>query len=135
VKRPFKIVLLVLAVLLVTLAYVGRRAWDGAPTPPPIVVVPELSSAAREGRDAFDRRCVQCHGRHAAGTAVGPPLVHSIYRPAHHADVAFALAVQRGVVAHHWRFPDMPPQPGMPPGEIETITRYVRELQRANGIE
>ncbi|HUF93682.1 MAG TPA: c-type cytochrome, partial [Candidatus Limnocylindria bacterium] len=96
-KRPFKIVLLVLAVLLVTLAYVGRHAWEGAPAPPPIVVVPELSSAAREGRNAFDRRCVQCHGRHAAGTAVGPPLVHSIYRPAHHADVAFALAVQRGV--------------------------------------
>jgi hypothetical protein len=49
--------------------------------------------------------------------------------------VAFALAVQRGVAAHHWRFRDMPPQPGMPPGEIEKITRYVREVQRANGIE
>jgi hypothetical protein len=35
-------------------------------------------------RDAFDRRCAECHGRDAAGTAVGPPLVHSIYRPAHH---------------------------------------------------
>lgn len=86
-------------------------------------------------RDAFDRRCAECHGRDAAGTAVGPPLVHSIYGPAHHADVAFALAVQRGVAAHHWRFRDMPPQPGMPPGEVEKITRYVRELQRANGIE
>ena len=134
-KRPFKIVLLVLAVLLVTLAYAGRRVWDGAPPSPRIVVAPELSSTAREGRDAFDRRCAECHGRHAAGTAVGPPLVHSLYRPAHHANVAFALAVQRGVAAHHWRFRDMPAQPGMPPGEVEKVTRYVRELQRANGIE
>jgi mono/diheme cytochrome c family protein len=109
--------------------------WDGEPPSKRIVVVPELSPTAREGREAFDRRCAECHGPHAAGTAVGPPLVHPVYRPAHHADAASALAVQRGVVAHHWRFRDMRPQPGLPPGEIEKITRYVRELQRANGLD
>src|SRR5687767_2589260 len=30
-----------------------------------------------------------------------PPLVHPTYRPAHHADVAFSLAVQRGVTNLH----------------------------------
>ena len=135
-RRRSTIVLLALAALLVVLGYVGRGVWDGGPPSKPlVVVVPELSPGAREGAEAFDRRCGKCHGRHAAGTTLGPPLVHLVYRPAHHADVAFVLAVQRGVAAHHWRFGDMPPQRGMPPGEIETITRYVRELQRANGIE
>jgi mono/diheme cytochrome c family protein len=129
------VLLLVLAALLVVLGYVGWGVWDGRPRSPRTVAVPELSPTAREGAEVFDRRCAECHGRHAAGTAVGPPLVHPIYRPALHADAAFALAVQRGVAAHHWRFRDMPPQREMPPGEIEKITRYVRELQRANGIE
>jgi hypothetical protein len=70
-----------------------------------------------------------------AGSAVGPTLVHRVYQPGHHADVAFELAVRRGVPAHHWRFGDMPPQPAVAPTEIAQITRYVRELQRANGIE
>jgi mono/diheme cytochrome c family protein len=134
-QRPKTVLLLLLVPLVAVLGYVGWAVWDGGPPSPRTVVVPELSPTAREGAEAFDRRCAECHGRHAAGTAVGPPLVHPIYRPAHHADVAFALAVQRGVAAHHWRFPDMPPQPGMPPGEIDKITRYVRELQRANGVE
>jgi cytochrome c2 len=135
VRRAPRIVLLVLVVLLVVLGYVSRDLWDGAPPSRPIaVVVPELSSTAREEREAFDRRCAECHGQHAAGTAIGPPLVHPAYRPAHHADVAFALAVQRGVAAHHWRFRDMPSQVGTPPDEVAKITRYVRELQQANGI-
>lgn len=135
-RRAFMIVLLVHAALLVVVGYASRGLWEGGPPAEKIAVtVPELSPAAREGREAFDRRCAECHGRHAAGTAVGPPLVHPVYRSAHHADGAFVLAVGRGVLAHHWRFGDMPPQPGMPPTEIEKITRYVRELQRANGIE
>jgi hypothetical protein len=48
--------------------------------------------------------------------------------------VAFELAVRRGVRAHHWRFGDMPAQPHVPPEEIASITRYIRELQKANGI-
>jgi hypothetical protein len=39
------------------------------------------------------------------------------------------------VSAHHWRFGDMPPQPAVAPAEVARITRYIRELQRANGIE
>jgi len=51
------------------------------------------------------------------------------------ADVAFELAVRRGVRAHHSRLGDMPPQPAVTPAEVTAITRYVRELQWANGIE
>lgn len=133
--RVSKVVLLVLVALLLVVGYVSRGLWNGRPSEPIAVRVPDLSPSAREGLEAFDRRCAECHGRHAAGTAVGPPLVHPTYRPAYHADVAFVLAAQRGVAAHHWRFGDMPPQRGMPSGEIEKITRYVRELQQANGIE
>ena len=99
------------------------------------VTVPALSSVARSGRDAFGRHCAQCHGSDATGSASGPPLVHRVYGPAHHADVAFELAVRRGVVAHHWRFGNMPATPMVTATEVEQITRYVREVQRANGID
>jgi mono/diheme cytochrome c family protein len=137
VRRGPRIVLvLLLAGLVAVLGSMTRGVWNGGPPAQPVVVtVPELSPTAREGRQAFDRQCADCHGRHAAGTALGPPLVHPIYRSAHHADAAFVLAVQRGVAAHHWRFGGMPPQREIPRREIEAITRYVRELQRANGIE
>jgi mono/diheme cytochrome c family protein len=99
------------------------------------VRVPVLSAEARAGREAFDRLCAGCHGANAAGSQAGPPLVHPIYRPAHHADVAFTLAVQRGVPRHHWRFGDMPPLPPARAPDIQVIVQYIRELQRANGIE
>jgi cytochrome c2 len=103
--------------------------------PAPTVRVPELSPTAQAGRAAFQQSCASCHGDVAQGTTTGPPLVHVIYRPGHHADVAFQLAVRRGVRAHHWRFGDMPPQPTVPADALPAITRYVRELQQANGID
>lgn len=94
-----------------------------------------LSDTATAGKRAFDAVCATCHGANAAGVAgVGPPLVHKIYEPSHHGDAAFLLAVRNGVRAHHWRFGDMPPQPGLTEAEVTAITAYVRELQRANGI-
>jgi len=86
-------------------------------------------------REAFERHCAGCHGLDAGGGPKGPPLVHVIYRSAHHSDVAFTLAVRRGVAAHHWRFGDMPPQPGVSSAELDDIVRYVRALQQARGIE
>lgn len=115
---------------------VGVGTWvtyRGAPASK--VRVPELSQAAQAGLVAFQRTCAPCHGDVAQGTATGPPLVHSVYRPGHHADIAFELAVRRGARAYHWRFGDMPPQPTVTADEVTQITRYVRELQRANGID
>ena len=117
-------------------ALVGVGVWmalRGAAAP--TVRVPALSPIGQAGQVAFQRHCGSCHGEVAQGTATGPPLVHVIYRPGHHADIAFELAVRRGAPAHHWRFGDMPPQPTVPDGEVGPITQFVRELQRANGID
>jgi mono/diheme cytochrome c family protein len=119
-------------------ALVGTGVWmtyRATPAPTPTVRVPELSAVARAGQLAYQRRCASCHGEIGQGTASGPPLVHAIYRPGHHAEVAFELAVRRGVRAHHWQLGDMPPQPTVPAAEVTEITRFVRELQQANGVE
>ena len=74
-------------------------------------------------------------GRAATGGATGPPLVHKIYEPGHHADAAFLLAVRQGARAHHWSFGDMPPIPGVSDAEVGQIVAYVRALQKEAGIE
>lgn len=101
------------------------------------VTLPDmLSSHAQIGKRAFDSVCASCHGADAAGVeGAGPPLVHVIYEPSHHGDMAFLMAAQRGVQAHHWRFGDMPPQEGVTQGDVKAIIAYIRELQRANGID
>lgn len=124
-----------LVTLIVVLGYFGVGQWEPGPARPVALKVPMLSEEARAGQVAFDRVCAGCHGANAAGGPAGPPLVHAIYRPAHHADMTFTLAIRRGVAAHHWRFGNMPPQPAVGEEEIGLIVRYVRELQRANGID
>lgn len=99
------------------------------------IVIPSFSAEARAGEVAFLKNCAACHGKNAAGTDNGPPLVHDIYNPGHHADAAFYLAAQRGVPSHHWRFGNMPPLPDVTRSEIASIITYVRELQVANGIK
>ena len=127
---PAVLVVLGLGAVAAALLWSWRPEAPGGP-----VRVPNLSVEAQAGKRAFDLHCARCHGDSAGGSAAGPMLVHPTYRPAHHADVAFDLAVRRGVPAHHWRFGDMPPQSAVTPAEVARITRYVRELQRANGVE
>ena len=100
------------------------------------VAVPEtLSENAKIGKAAFEAKCAVCHGVNAAGQdGLAPPLVHKIYEPSHHGDAAFLLAAKNGVRAHHWRFGNMPPVEGVTDGDVKMIVAYVRELQRANGI-
>lgn len=98
------------------------------------VLVPQLSAVALQGQQAFDAKCAQCHGQNASGTDKGPPLVHDIYNPGHHADESFYRAVKLGTRQHHWPYGDMPPQPEVSKGQVATILKYVRELQVANGI-
>jgi mono/diheme cytochrome c family protein len=88
----------------------------------------------QRGRELFDANCASCHGEAALGTELGPPLVHIIYEPNHHGDAAFILAAERGVRAHHWRFGDMPPQPGISREEVLEVVGYVRWLQRQAGV-
>lgn len=95
----------------------------------------ELSSDATMGKRLFDAKCAACHGDNAAGTnGVAPPLVHKTYEPGHHSDEAFQRAALSGVQAHHWEFGNMPPVPGLTRGDVQYVARYVRELQRENGI-
>ena len=94
----------------------------------------QLSDIAQSGKAQFEARCSECHGQAGGGTNIGPPLIHRVYEAPHHADLAFRLAVQIGVRAHHWSFGDMPPQPDITGAEIAAITRYVREVQVANGV-
>ncbi len=111
---------------------------SAAPAGAPLatVVVPELVGNAAIGKQIFDAKCAACHGPHAAGQDwVAPPLVHRIYEPSHHSDVAFLLAVRNGVRSHHWRFGSMPPVEGLTDGDVAMVVDYVRTLQRANGIE
>lgn len=98
------------------------------------VKVPKLTAVAAQGQQVFVATCAQCHGVNAAGTDKGPPLVHDIYNPGHHADAAFLNAVRRGVRQHHWRFGNMTPLPQVSDQEVALIVRYIRELQVANGI-
>ncbi len=143
-KRKLIAILGVAAVGLGTLSLLtrGQSPADRSALPTkgdPLVAVTlpaALSAGAEAGRRAFDATCATCHGDAAGGrTGFGPPLVHPIYEPSHHADTAFLRAVQQGAPAHHWRFGDMPPQPGVTPAEVADILAYVRELQRANGID
>jgi mono/diheme cytochrome c family protein len=100
------------------------------------VLLPEvLSQTAQVGKRGFEAKCAACHGVNAAGQdGVAPPLVHIIYEPSHHGDEAFQRAVALGVRGHHWSFGDMPPVEGVTTGDVTMIIAYIRELQRANGI-
>lgn len=95
-----------------------------------------LSAEAATGKTYFDAACASCHGANAAGQdGVAPPLVHQLYEPSHHGDEAFVVAARIGVRAHHWPFASMPPlEQRLTDGELAAIIRYVRELQRENGI-
>lgn len=100
------------------------------------VALPDsLSQNAQIGKRGFEAKCAVCHGMNAAGQdGVAPPLVHIIYEPSHHGDEAFQRAAALGVRAHHWRFGDMPPVADVTRGDVAMIVAYIRELQRANGI-
>jgi len=87
------------------------------------------------GQVAYNANCATCHGDRGLGTDRGPPLVHIIYEPSHHADIAFIFAVERGVRAHHWNYGDMPPIPSVSRQEVDEITAYIRYLQRVVGID
>ncbi len=105
-----------------------------AQTKPVSLRIPTLSEQASAGKRVYDANCASCHGINGAGGEMGPPLVHDIYNPGHHADEAFIRAVRFGVSQHHWNFGNMMPQPKVSFEETRDIIRYIRELQRANGI-
>lgn len=101
----------------------------------------QLSPLAEQGRIAFGKTCAQCHGDWGQGVSnggnakQGPPLIHRIYESSHHGDMAFLVAMAQGTRQHHWRFGNMPPQPSVGREDALAIIRFVREVQKANGID
>jgi mono/diheme cytochrome c family protein len=87
------------------------------------------------GETAYTANCATCHGERGLGTERGPPFINIIYEPAHHADIAFTMAAERGVQAHHWNFGNMPPVPAVSTEQVAQIVAYIRYLQRQVGIQ
>ena len=130
------------ALLFSTIGTGCSREPEPDSAPPPVdevqVLLRQIATTSppevAEGKMLFEQNCSVCHGPAGDGTTQGPPLVHIIYEPNHHADVAFILAARNGVQAHHWRFGDMPPLPGVTEQTVQQIVGYIRWLQRQVGI-
>lgn len=95
---------------------------------------PGLMPNPVQGKSLYADHCAACHGSDLKGSRQGPPMMHKVYEPAHHADMAFQLAVANGVHAHHWQFGDMKPVAGLSPDDVAHITAFVRSEQRKVGI-
>lgn len=91
--------------------------------------------AGLDGEQLFNENCALCHGNDLKGTSAGPPFLHEVYEPSHHPDESFFAAAANGVQAHHWDLGNMPPVPGITEQEVAAIVGYIREQQRAAGIE
>ena len=87
------------------------------------------------GKKLFAANCASCHGADLKGSEKGPAMLHKVYEPSHHSDVAFQLAVKNGVRAHHWQFGDMAAVPGLTPDDVAHITAFIRTEQRKVGIQ
>lgn len=118
---------------------IGTRTDEDSALPAGALATVRLPASFTEqekiGAGAYDAVCAACHGNNGQGkNGVAPPLVHEIYEPSHHGDMAFVLAAENGVRAHHWKFGNMPPVEGVTRSDILAIVAYIRSLQRANGI-
>ena len=100
----------------------------------PPIAEPKLPGKLVLGKLAFGTHCAACHGKQGAGTDYGPPFLHRIYHPGHHADESFFRAARSGVRAHHWKFGDMQPVPKATDTQLQNIVKYIRALQQANGL-
>ena len=112
----------------------GSNAESSTVPPTTLASTTSLPDEFKEGEMKFNNFCSRCHGPQAQGTNNGPPLVHKIYEPSHHADMAFQRAAAQGVRAHHWKFGNMPKIEGVTPEDVKQIVGYIRWLQRQAGI-
>jgi mono/diheme cytochrome c family protein len=97
--------------------------------------LPAFDESYAQGQSLYQSNCSTCHGATLGGKkGSGPPFVHGYYKPGHHADIAFYRAINTGVTAHHWQFGNMPAIPSLTKTDAGEIIRYIRAVQRANGI-
>ena len=118
---------------------IGAAAVASSPAAAQNLQVPQPSPGLMPnpaaGKVLFDKSCASCHGATLQGSDKGPPMLNKIYQPSHHGDASFQLAVANGSRAHHWKFGDMAPVPGLTPDDVAQITAYVRLEQRKVGIQ
>ncbi|WP_447971439.1 c-type cytochrome [Nitrospira sp. M1] len=113
---------------------VSHEGHEASGSPVAIIKTDHMPQDLAKGEGLFNDNCARCHGPQAGGTKQGPPLVHKIYEPNHHADFAFQRAAAQGVRAHHWKFGNMPKVETVTPEDVTEIIRYIRWLQQQAGI-
>ncbi|WP_374682981.1 c-type cytochrome [Accumulibacter sp.] len=129
--RHSRLQLCLLALVIVAAAISLPVAAQSIQVPQPS---PGLMPNPAAGKALFEKSCASCHGASLQGSDKGPPMLNKIYAPSHHGDASFQLAVKNGSRAHHWKFGDMAPVPGLTPDDVAQITAYVRLEQRKAGI-
>ena len=141
-RRPSVVIYAGAAALLALLAAIVACTGGGNEPPAPTATPTATTTAPAQptavsvgGRALFIQTCSVCHGVDLEGTDNGPPFLNRIYGPGHHSDASFRLAVQRGVISHHWRFGNMPKIEGLTDEQVEEIIKYVREQQALAGID
>ena len=112
----------------------GAQTVSAQQLDPNTVKTPEMGPELNLGKMNYDAFCASCHGANGVGSDKGPPFLHPVYHPGHHGDASFFQASKQGARAHHWKFGDMKPVEGITDAQLETIVRYVRALQKANGL-
>lgn len=120
------------ALLLLATLFASSAMAQGIRVPKPSA---GLMPNPNVGKPLFEKNCASCHGADLKGSDKGPPMLHKVYQPSHHSDMAFQMAVKNGSRAHHWSFGDMKPVMGVSPDEVAHITAYVRMQQRQAGIQ
>jgi len=107
----------------------------GEPAVEAVATVPVTGELLSEGRRAYRKFCVQCHG--FSGKGDGTSAAHLTPPPRDHTDVALmdpisdlgiAEAVRFGGVGRG--FPNMPAFPQVPVDELIAMVAYVRSLSR-----
>jgi mono/diheme cytochrome c family protein len=107
----------------------------GPPDAADFAVPAQDAELVAAGEAIYQATCSSCHGSDLRGTGQGPSHLSAVYRPSHHSDAAFLLAVKVGAAEHHWRFGAMDPIPGLTDEDIAAVTAFVRDRQRNEGFE
>lgn len=105
----------------------GGPTMSGASAAP--TATPSLPAELSAGRALYRTHCQSCHGVAGAGSEMGPPMVHELYRRSNLSDEDIAGSVLFGTKQKNWEYGDMFPVAGVEVPQIEAITRYLRHLQ------
>jgi mono/diheme cytochrome c family protein len=97
--------------------------------------LPTGAALLAQGRDVYTNACATCHGDALGGTTAGPPLLAELYAPGQLSDEAMATAIVDGAPQQYWTFGPMPGVGGLSDVDIAAVIAFVRDEQRAAGLE